>query len=142
MRIQHKRRSNEQVDASFLFILKKSLIFIPLFFLIGLIICVISALIFFKSADPTSKIRIASLISLYGSAFICSLIFTKRIGERNILAAIVYSLLLFILVYIISLILNTGNGILFKLGIIGVSVAAGLITRKKATKKIKRKKLR
>ena len=142
MRIQHKRRSNEQVDASFLFILKKSLIFIPLFFLIGLIICVISALIFFKSADPTSKIRIASLISLYGSAFICSLIFTKRIGERNILAAIVYSLLLFILVYIISLILNTGNGILFKLGIIGVSVVAGLITRKKATKKIKRKKLR
>ena len=142
MRIQHKRRSNEQVDASFLFILKKSLIFIPLFFLIGLIICVISALIFFKSADPTSKIRIASLISLYGSAFICSLIFTKRIGERNILAAIVYSLLLFILVYIISLILNTGNGILFKLGIIGVSIAAGLITRKKATKKIKRKKLR
>ena len=142
MRIQHKRRSNEQGDASFLFILKKSLIFIPLFFLIGLIICVISALIFFKSADPTSKIRIASLISLYGSAFICSLIFTKRIGERNILAAIVYSLLLFILVYIISLILNTGNGILFKLGIIGVSVVAGLITRKKATKKIKRKKLR
>ena len=142
MRIQHKRHSNEQGDASFLFIFKKSLIFIPLFFLIGLILSVISALIFFKSADPTSKIRIASLISLYGSAFICSLIFTKRIGERNILAAIVYSLLLFILVYIISLILNTGNGILFKLGIIAISIAAGLITRKKATKKIKRKKLR
>ena len=142
MRIQHKRHSNEQGDASSLFILKKSLIFIPLFFIIGLILSVISALIFFKSADPTSKIKIASLIPLYGSAFICSIIFTKRMGEKNILSALVYSILVFILVYIISLILNTGNGILFKLGIIAISIAAGLITRKKATKKIKRKKLR
>ena len=84
----------------------------------------------------------ASIISLYGSAFICSLFFTKKLGDRNILAGFIYSLLLFILVYAVSLILNGGSGILIKLGIIGVSLLAGFITRKRTNKRLKHKRLR
>ena len=142
MQSKHKRRSNEQNDASLMYILKESLIFIPLFLLIGFVLSLITALIFFKSADPTSKIKMASIISLYGSAFICSLFFTKKLGDRNVLAGFIYSLLIFILVYAVSLIINGGSGILIKLGIIGVSVMAGFITRKRTNKKLKHKRLR
>ena len=142
MQLKHKRRTNEQNDISLLYILKKSLFFIPLFLLIGFALSLITALIFFMSADPTSKIKMASIISLYGSAFICSLLFTKKLGDRNILAGFIYSLLLFILVYAVSLILNGGSGIPIKLGIIGVSLLAGFITRKKTNKRLKRKKPR
>lgn len=142
MQSKHKRRSNEQKDTSLMYILKESLIFIPLFLLIGFVLSLITALIFFKSADPTSKIKMASIISLYGSAFICSLFFTKKLGDRTVLAGFIYSLLLFIIVYAVSLILNGGSGILIKLGIIGVSLIAGMITKKRVTKKIKHKRLR
>jgi putative membrane protein (TIGR04086 family) len=142
MQVKHKRRTTEQNDISLLYILKQSLIFIPLFLLIGFVLSLITALIFFKSEDPTSKIKMASIISLYGSAFICSLFFTKKLGDRNVLAGFIYSLLLFIIVYAVSLILNGGSGILIKLGIIGVSLIAGMITKKRVTKKIKHKRLR
>ena len=142
MQSKNKRRSNEQKDTSLMYILKESLIFIPLFLLIGFVLSLITALIFFKSADPTSKIKMASIISLYGSAFICSLFFTKKLGDRTVLAGFIYSLLLFIIVYAVSLILNGGSGILIKLGIIGVSLIAGMITKKRVTKKIKHKRLR
>ena len=142
MQVKHKKRTTEQNDISLLYILKQSLIFIPLFLLIGFILSLITALIFFKSEDPTSKIKMASIISLYGSAFICSLFFTKKLGDRTVLAGFIYSLLLFIIVYAVSLILNGGSGILIKLGIIGVSLIAGMITKKRVTKKIKHKRLR
>jgi putative membrane protein (TIGR04086 family) len=142
MQVKHKKRTTEQNDISLLYILKQSLIFIPLFLLLGFVLSLITALIFFKSADPTSKIKMASIISLYGSAFICSLFFTKKLGDRNVLAGFIYSLLLFIIVYAVSLILNGGSGILIKLGIIGVSLIAGMITKKRVTKKIKHKRLR
>ena len=142
MQSKHKRRSNEQKDTSLMYILKESLIFIPLFLLIGFVLSLITALIFFKSADPTSKIKMASIISLYGSAFICSLFFTKKLGDRTVLAGFIYSLLLFIIVYGVSLILNGGSGILIKLGIIGVSLIAGMITKKRVTKKIKHIRLK
>ena len=142
MQSKHKRRSNEQKDTSLMYILKESLIFIPLFLLIGFVLSLITALIFFKSADPTSKIKMASIISHYGSAFICSLFFTKKLGDRTVLAGFIYSLLLFIIVYGVSLILNGGSGILIKLGIIGVSLIAGMITKKRVTKKIKHKRLK
>jgi hypothetical protein len=64
------------------------------------------------------------------------------LGDRNVLAGFIYSLLLFILVYAVSLIINGGSGILIKLGIIGVSVMAGFITRKRTNKKFKHKRLR
>lgn len=138
---KNKIRQQRDVDVPFSYMIKQCLVFIPVFFLTCLVVSLITGLIFFNTDDPTSRVSIASVISLYISSFICSFIVTKRVKEKTLLCSLIYSLILFFITYSVSLFLNNGNSIIIKLGIIGVSILAGLLTKKKTTRKIKHKRL-
>ena len=137
---KNKIRQQREADVPFSYLIKQCLMFIPVFFLTCLVVSLIMGLIFFNTEDPTSRVTIASIMSLYISSFICSFIVTKRVREKTLVCSLIYSLILFFITYSVSLFLNNGNSIITKLGIIGVSILAGLLTKKKTTRKIKHKK--
>lgn len=116
--------------------------------LFTLIFCAVSALmilifswIFYSTEDPTSKITLASLLSLYTSCFICSFVLSRINGKRNFLCGIVFGAMIVILTLLLSLAVKDGgmkNPVLWRALIPVVTVAAALIAKKRE-RKIKHK---
>ncbi|MGM9666200.1 MAG: TIGR04086 family membrane protein [Eubacteriales bacterium] len=112
--------------------------------LFTLIFCAVSALmilifswIFYSTEDPTSKITLASLCSLYSSCFICSFALSRISGQRNFLCGIVFGAMVVILTLLLSLAVKDGtmnNPILWRALIPVVTVAAALLAKKRERK--------
>lgn len=112
--------------------------------LFTLIFCAVSALmilifswIFYSTEDPTSKITLASLSSLYTSCFICSFVLSRINGQRNFLCGIVFGAMVVILTLLLSLAVKDGsmkNPVLWRALIPVVTVVAALLAKKRERK--------
>lgn len=106
-----------------------------------LIFCAVSALmilifswIFYSTEDPTSKITLAALCSLYTSCFICSFVLSRINGQRNFLCGIVFGAMVVILTLLLSLAVQDGgmkNPVLWRALIPIVTVASALLAKKR-----------
>ena len=137
-----RRRENEEI--SFISILIKSIIHIPIFCMISLLCILLIGLIFYSMDDPTGKIDIAGYISLYLSVFINAFILSRRIGQKHMIIGLLHGAVIFLLTIFVAFFFDGSDGDLNNLAlrsvIIIVSVLASLLARRKRKNKmIKRK---
>ena len=144
MHTKHKKRVSEQNDISFLYILKKCLLFIPVFCIISLFMIFLLSFIFYRTEDSKSKIDLCGILSLYLSTAITTFILTKSSPTMGLLGGSVFGAFIFIFTYLISLFFeksDTGvQNILLRLGVILISFIVSLMMQRIKCKNKKRRR--
>ena len=144
MHTKHKRRGGEQNDMSFLYILKKCLLFIPVFCIISIIMIFLLSFIFYRTEDSKSKIDLCGILCLYFSTAITTLMLSKSSPAMGPLGGSVFGALIFIFTYLISLFFeksDTGvQNILLRLGVILISFIVSLMIQRIKCKNRKRRR--
>ncbi len=107
---KNKLRKKEISETDFISCLKRCLVFIPVFCIIGVICTTVIAFIFYNSDDPTSSSELCANISLYTSFVLSTVLFLKGINEKRILICFIYGSSIFLFLYALSLIFGNGFG--------------------------------
>lgn len=144
MRTKHKRPTGSTGELSFPLILKRCLFSIPFFCIISLVCVCITSLIFYNTQDPTSKIDLCGVLSLYLSTAITSILVAKKIKGNEILGGLILGIYIFIFTYLISLLIGDNEGglmpVILRAGVILISVISSLLTKKRSKPKVRRKR--
>lgn len=101
----HYQKSQKE-KGLFSLVFKKYFICIFTFILFSLLFTALIGILFFNSNDPTSKIDIASYVSLFISTSVSSFILSKSFKDRNALHGLIFGIMLAIITFLISIALN------------------------------------
>ena len=134
-----KRKKLQNSELNFKDIFKRCVIFTVIFFLISIITTAIIGAIFYNTKDPTSKIAITSLLSLYLSSFISGFILSKINKQRYFLGGLILGILLFIITFVAGIIIDSKESfelgsIIWRLLIPVVCILGSMLGIKKDTK--------
>ena len=116
----------------------RCLLFVIAFALITSASILICSAIFYNTTNPTSKIELASLISLYFSTFLSSMILTKINGEKWLFGGIILGFLIYLITLALALLIQdepNPKNIAFRLLIILVSIFSAFLARKREKKR-------
>jgi len=106
MRKLKKRQVNEKTEITYLYLLKRCLLFTLIFMIIGFLCTVISGAVFYRFDDPTSMITPAGYIALYCSVIISAIFFTRGLKSRKLIGGAFFGVIIFVITYLISLIVG------------------------------------
>lgn len=110
----NKRRINHKNDEKTgLSIIKTILLLCIAFFLFSIIFATLLSLFFFKTENPTSKIRIVAIISIYFSSFMCGIILARIISERIFIYSTILGTMIFLITFVISLFIRNNQYSIF-----------------------------
>ena len=130
-----QRNVNNDITLSPVTLLKSYVLFCFIFFVFAIIFSILLSLFFFRTENPTSKIRLISLVSIYFSSFICGILIARKAKEKLIVLSLVLGFILFSLLFTASLFIrNSENSIYFHLLIPIFTVIGALIGRKREKK--------
>lgn len=105
----HYQKTRKEAG-TFITVLKKYLMCVVIFALLSLIFTVITGIIFFGFDDPTSKINMASYISLFLSSFLSAFLLSKKFVDKNALHGFIFGLILVVITLIVSIFVDNGKG--------------------------------
>lgn len=123
---------------SFCKLILRSSIFVFAFMIVLSISTLISSFLFYNTTNPTSKIELAALISLYFSTFLCSLMLTRINGEKWLLGGLVLGVLIYMTTLVFAIFIKDDpnpKNIILRALIIAVSVFSAFISRKREKKR-------
>ena len=137
-----KYSTTESTDINIFQMLKHCLVFSIVFLLLSVLMVLVSALIFFKSDDPTTKTEILGKTSLYFSAAICSFIISKKNGKSQIFSGFLFGAIITTEVFALSLFFGGGsnNNTLWLLIIPFVTTLSSAVAMGKKTHRHKHKR--
>lgn len=150
MNIKKRKRAlfnqnSKNEDFTILSLFKSCGIFLIVFAVISLISILILSFIFYSTKDPTSKIKIAALISLYFSSFVCAFMMSKKNGQMFLVGGFIFGLCIIVLTLILSLFFKSEgtmqNSIILRSIIIIPTMLGGVLGGKKKEHKRKRHKI-
>ena len=137
----YKKISAKNIDLTTGNLFKRCLVFAGASLLISAVVTIIISSIFYKLPDPTSKIHIASLLSMYISALISGFILSKINKQKYLASGFILGMILFLLNFILSLVFNKDlsvYSIVWKILIIVVCVLGSALGVKKERKSFRK----
>ena len=137
-----KRRNHSDTESnkSPVSFMKKYVLLCILFFGISILLALLLSSFFYNTENPTAKIRLISLISIYVSSFLCGIILSKTVENKNLIYGTIYGLIIFLIVFSISLFLkNDQHSVLYHV-FLPIASAIGAICGKKREKKHKHRR--
>ena len=93
--INHPYHDKASEGMPFYKLIIRCAVFLLIFALVAVISALICSAIFFKTENPTSKIQLASLISLYLSVAVCSVVLTRINGERWLFGGLILGFMIY-----------------------------------------------
>ena len=144
MHTKKKHPMNDKSEVTLPFLVKRGLIYVLIFFTVGLLLSFFLSIIFFRSEDPNSKIDFIGYLSLYASVIITSFLFKKGLTEKRLLGGLILGIMIFVFTYLISLVIGQNeNGVtelLYRLSTVFICVIISIIPKfeKRRSKKLKR----
>ena len=101
-----KRRNLTPKEFNFKILLKRCFIFLCVFLALYVLSALIVSAIFYSSADPTSKINIASMLCIFISVFISGYIMAKINNQKLFLGGLILGFMIMLLDIVLCLIFN------------------------------------
>ena len=140
---KYKNHDFENKDLSFKKLLKRCLIVLLASILIGILITLLFSLVFYNLPDPTSRINIASLLSMYFTVFISGFILSRVNKQKYFIGSLILGLMLFAINIILSIILKdelSTTDYIWKLLIPVFCILGSMIGIKKERKSYRKKR--
>ena len=124
--------------------LKRCLIFSAVFFLLSLLLLFLFSIIFINVEDPTAYLNMIGKISLYISAFLCSIVLSRKNASGWFFSGIMLGAMTTGLVFAISLFYpgSTEGSVVWLLLTPATAILGAFIGRKRTDKPFKHKKRR
>ncbi len=104
-----KRKFKSNAELNFKNLFTRCILFSIIYFIVGLIFLLVLSWVFYNSDDPTSKIELVGLISLYSAGLITSFVQSKVNGQYYFLSGLILGLLILSVSLILSLIFPIDN---------------------------------
>ena len=145
MYTKSKCHTGDKADITISDLIKRSLLYLLIFFVIGFFLSFAFSLIFFGSEDPNSKINISGYSALFLSVIVTSLLFKKGLYSKKFLGGVFLGTMIFVFTYLISLIIGQNeNGItelLFRLSTMIICIIVSILPKleKSKSKRLKRR---
>ena len=135
----HKARKKRRISVDegsmgFSVFITKYLLACFLFFILATFFAILLSLFFFKTDNPTSKIKLIALLSLYFSSFISGIIISRLIGQKHLLSGLVLGFLLFLINFTISIFVKNSEYTIYFQLLIPILTVLGAICGKKRYK--------
>ena len=137
----HKNENNEN-DVSFLSLVKRCALFCLLCGVLYVLIALVASIILYNTNDPTSKIPIAGIASMYLSVLLSSFLMAKKNKSRYLLGGILLGTFVLLSSAMISLSIgeNGNDGLIYKLLIPVFSLLGSIIGIKREKARKRRRK--
>ena len=137
-------RSEANDEISPFALLKRCLLFCVISFIFSLLLLFVLSFIFIRFEDSTSYVSMIGKLSLYTSAFLCSIILARKNGSNHLFSGILLGGMITATVFIISLIYpgSTENSIIWLLLIPVSTLLGSFIGKKRTSKAFKHKRRR
>jgi len=139
---KNKHRSQNNEEIGLFTIVKRCLIFSPLFLIIALAFLLILSLIFIRIEDSTAYVGLIGKLSLYSSAFICSFLLSRKNKQDYLFSGIFLGAILTFIIFTISLFYpgRTANTVIWLLFIPLSTLIGGLLGKKRIVRNFKHRK--
>lgn len=140
---KYKKAISQNVEIGFVKLIKICLLALLISIGIGAIVTLLLSLIFFNLPDPTSKIKIVSLLSLYITIFISGFVLSKIIKQKYFISGLILGVMIFVINLAFSFILKVelnASDYIWKLLIPVVCILGSMAGIKKERKSYRNKR--
>jgi putative membrane protein (TIGR04086 family) len=140
---KYKKAISQNVEIGFVKLIKICLLALLISIGIGAIVTLLLSLIFFNLPDPTSKIKIVSLLSLYITIFISGFVLSKIIKQKYFISGLILGVMIFVINLAFSFILKVelnASDYIWKLLIPVVCILGSMVGIKKERKSYRNKR--
>ncbi len=140
---KYKKTISHSTELTILGLIKRSFAFLGVSAILALAFTLVISAIFFNLPDPTRKIHIASLLSMYLTAFFSGLFLSLFNKQRYFSGGLILGLMLFVINLILSLCFNDSLTLIdyiWKLLIPVVCILGSMLGTKKERKSFRKRR--
>lgn len=133
-RINHNHDKNQKLS-----LIKTILTLCLVFFIFSILFAILLSLFFYKTENPTTKIRLVAILSIYLSSFLCGIVLARINNERVFLNSLIFGTIIFLIVFILSLFVKNNQYSIYWHIFLPIISILGSLCGKKRNKSRKRR---
>lgn len=136
----HISKKDGSGELSYSLFFKRAVVFLIVFLAFSALFSLIFGLIFYQGADPTSKVNIASILTLYSSVAVSAFLFSRKNGQYHFISGLMLGMLVFAIISLFSLAFGGYSEFWVNVFIPLVASLFGILGKKRPSNKRKRRR--